>query len=263
MIDVQVLRGSTVRDQSGVLGRIESINMPWIHVGWIDPSKIAPRMETYRRGAGVMEGMDILTVDRGWIPVNSLIGTKQKATAKQLIADLEHVVSDDVAESVVFAPLRVWTVTSDGQSVKQTVESVEQLRTLFNALEEATDDREISFKMSDLPRVYEALDGSLELLDMNGEPLTEEGSHHPFKRWSNIGIGPRDDANAAKGRWKCKCSNYLCKCVGSGDRKGTSKTVRIKRSYKKAYNKEYKAWRAKQEPGYEPSGGPGKSGRGR
>ena len=45
-----------------------------------------------------------------------------------------------------------------------------------------------------------------------------------------------------KDEWKCKCGNYSCICHNGRRRK----LVRIKRAYKKVYNKSYKRWRKHQ-----------------
>jgi hypothetical protein len=75
------------------------------------------------------------------------------------------------------------------------------------------------------------------------------GKHWPFKNQSKNGPGPNHEFGqrevGRKDDWKCKCSGYVCHCSGTGDNKGAKKTVKIKRNYKKRYNKAYKAWRKK------------------
>lgn len=73
--------------------------------------------------------------------------------------------------------------------------------------------------------------------------ILEATAHSPFKRKTKIGPGPRKgwaDGPTHKKRndWKCKCSDYTCKCKGP---KGP-KTVKIGKKYKSEYNPEYKAW---------------------
>jgi hypothetical protein len=70
-----------------------------------------------------------------------------------------------------------------------------------------------------------------------------EGPHYPYANKKKLGPGPRGGTNAEVPEWKCKCSNYSCQCTG---KEGRKKTVKIDKGYKKAYNKEYKAWRKKQ-----------------
>lgn len=70
-----------------------------------------------------------------------------------------------------------------------------------------------------------------------------EGPHYPYANKKKLGPGPRGGTNAEVPFWKCKCSNYTCQCKG---KEGQTKTVKIDKGYKKAYNKEYKAWRKKQ-----------------
>ncbi len=73
--------------------------------------------------------------------------------------------------------------------------------------------------------------------------LAEASKHYPYKNKKKLGPGPRGGTNAEVPFWKCTCSNYSCKCKG---KEGRTKTVVIDKGYKKAYNKEYKAWRRKQ-----------------
>ena len=77
-------------------------------------------------------------------------------------------------------------------------------------------------------------------------PLAEAGkAHYPFKRKSHLGPGPRSGENDKANHWDCKCKNYNCTCKGTGPFKGRTRSVFIDPGYKAAYNKEYKAWRAK------------------
>ena len=78
--------------------------------------------------------------------------------------------------------------------------------------------------------------------------------HFPFKRNANLGPGPRGDHHDETKCWKCKCGNVYsdgCNCVASGNGencpdKGTTKKISYKKEYKRSYNNEYHAWRAKQ-----------------
>lgn len=80
----------------------------------------------------------------------------------------------------------------------------------------------------------------LRALISEADELTEKGkAHWPYKRKSHLGPGPRKGENDQTDNWDCSCANYKCTCKGSG---GRERKVRIKRSYKKAYNKQYKAW---------------------
>lgn len=77
--------------------------------------------------------------------------------------------------------------------------------------------------------------------------------HYPFKRSANLGAGPRGKHHDETKCWKCKCGNVYsdgCNCVSSGNGencpdKGTHKKISYTKSYKRAYNNEYHAWRAK------------------
>jgi len=78
--------------------------------------------------------------------------------------------------------------------------------------------------------------------------------HFPFKRNANLGPGPRGRHHDETKCWKCKCGNIYsdgCNCVSSGSgencpEKGTTKKISYEKSYKRDYNNQYHAWRAKQ-----------------
>lgn len=78
--------------------------------------------------------------------------------------------------------------------------------------------------------------------------------HFPFKRSANLGPGPRNRHHDETKCWNCKCGNVYregCRCAASGKGencppKGTIKKISFKPGYKRAYNREYHMWRAKQ-----------------
>jgi len=78
--------------------------------------------------------------------------------------------------------------------------------------------------------------------------------HFPFKRSANLGPGPRGSHHDETKCWKCKCGNVYkegCNCVSSGSGencppKGTHKHITYHEGYKRPYNQEYHAWRARQ-----------------
>ncbi len=87
----------------------------------------------------------------------------------------------------------------------------------------------------------------LPLSDLGGL-LSEAKAHYPFKRKSNLGPGPLKGKNKQTDHWDCDCSKKggftVCKCDDlTGATKG--KIVKIPLSYKKWYNKIYRAWLAK------------------
>jgi len=77
-------------------------------------------------------------------------------------------------------------------------------------------------------------------------PIAEASKHYPFKNKAHLGPGPREGENDKASKWTCSCSGYNCTCTSKD---GQKKKVFIDKGYKKAYNKEYKAWRAKQGGG--------------
>lgn len=76
-------------------------------------------------------------------------------------------------------------------------------------------------------------------------------SHFPFKRSPNLGPGPMDRHHDETKCWNCTCphGSYAgCNCTSTGrgencPPKGTEKTVRISKPYKKKYNEIYRNWR--------------------
>jgi hypothetical protein len=72
----------------------------------------------------------------------------------------------------------------------------------------------------------------------------KDSKHWPFKSKAHLGPGPRGGENDKTDNWECNCSSYNCTCKGIGpNNKGKTRKVRINKSYKAAYNKEYKKWR--------------------
>jgi hypothetical protein len=102
--------------------------------------------------------------------------------------------------------------------------------------------------LEELTSLLESGDGLLDEAKKKKKAAPRTSSHNPFKYQSSNGPGPDkefgqrtvDKAND----WKCKCSNYVCRCVKGKGKGKRSKIVRIKRSYKKKYNARYKRWRA-------------------
>jgi hypothetical protein len=82
-----------------------------------------------------------------------------------------------------------------------------------------------------------------EKLVERAQEILEKTKHWPFKTKDPLGPGPRGGTNKKADKWDCKCSNYSCICT---NKEGQKKKVKISKSYKKAYNKEYKKWRREQ-----------------
>lgn len=94
MIDINTLRGSTVRDNAGTRGELLNLTLPWVKVGWQDENSLLPREESFLRSDPRMESVEILTLDRGWIPLSSLIGVVEEDVdgprGPSLAEDLEN-----------------------------------------------------------------------------------------------------------------------------------------------------------------------------
>jgi hypothetical protein len=95
MIDINSLRGSTVRDNAGTRGELLNLTLPWVKVGWQDEGALVPREESFLRSDPRMESVQILTLDQGWIPLSSLIGIVTEEESEggprgpSLVEDLE------------------------------------------------------------------------------------------------------------------------------------------------------------------------------
>lgn len=74
MIDVAALRGSTVRDNAGTRGEILHVSLPWVRVGWWDEGAKVPRVESFLRSDPRVAGIEILTINEGWVPASRLVG---------------------------------------------------------------------------------------------------------------------------------------------------------------------------------------------
>lgn len=90
-----------------------------------------------------------------------------------------------------------------------------------------------------------------------------DDSHQPFKRKRSIGPGPRKrpKVNEAKD-WECTrakptAKHYVqvCRWVGGGGSRAVKK-VKIKKTWKKRYNAQYRAWAARKRT---PAKGPVKT----
>jgi len=77
MIDVAALRGSTVRDNAGTRGEILHVSLPWVRVGWWDEGAKVPRVESFLRSDPRVAGIEILTINEGWIPASRLVGVEE------------------------------------------------------------------------------------------------------------------------------------------------------------------------------------------
>lgn len=64
------LTGAAVRDASGALGRVVDVAMPWITLGWLREE--SPAIETVRFDLD-LEGVEILTMEDGWVPLNEMV----------------------------------------------------------------------------------------------------------------------------------------------------------------------------------------------
>jgi len=94
MIDVNVLRGASVRDNAGTRGEVLGLSLPWVRMCWWDEEGKPPREEALLRSDPRMSSIDILTLSKGWIPVSDILGAKKKASPPSVAEDLEDLVQE-------------------------------------------------------------------------------------------------------------------------------------------------------------------------
>lgn len=147
----------------------------------------------------------------------------QLGTARALVEDLRKILSDEkVPPAVVAAPPAEISPQVESASVSKN-----------EALVEAKDKSQKGMSLDKKARAKRK------------EKKSSSGGHNPFKTKSKLGPGPRGGQNSKTGKWKCSCKTpYKCLCRKKG---GGTKTIRIKRSYKKPYNSEYKKFRKSQK----------------
>lgn len=77
MIDVNVLRGSHVRHSDGREGQILRVSLPWVRLEWYGDEEESEAM--LRSDPKLREDIEVLTTDRGWIPLGSILGVVKEA----------------------------------------------------------------------------------------------------------------------------------------------------------------------------------------
>lgn len=96
MIDVEALRGSTVRDSAGTRGEVLAMSPAWMKIGWWDEGVLLPREEAFLRSDPRVESIEILTLSSGWVPVVSLMGMEESEEPRgpSLAEDLESLLAE-------------------------------------------------------------------------------------------------------------------------------------------------------------------------
>jgi hypothetical protein len=213
VIDVEILRGSSIRSGERQ-GRIERVSMPWVRFEWDDEDAL--RSEAVLRSDQRVEAIEVLTLDRGWVPLKSILGA--------------------VKEN------REMTTKSD--KIKNLVEEVRSILSL--KAEEETEEAEEALHQEAVDEIVGEIFG--EAKDDGGDvkgKFKKKTLHNPFRRSPKLGPtkipGVSGRVLRKKGYWSCRCSNYRCMCKGS---EGERKKVVIGRQYKKVYNTKYRKWRA-------------------
>jgi hypothetical protein len=116
MIDVNVLRGSTVRDSAGTRGEVLGLSLPWVRIGWWDEGSASPRVEAFLRSDPRIEDIEVLTIGEGWVSARSLFGAKvvheEGPHGPSLLNDLDALVQ----EASKHSPYK--TAASTGPSIR-------------------------------------------------------------------------------------------------------------------------------------------------
>lgn len=202
MIDVQVLINSEIR-HGKARGRIEAVSLPWVRLEWEKGNSVS-----LLRSDASLEEIEILTMDRGWIPLKAILGTKEESVEKDKIKSL-----------------------------------VEEVRGILHLDTRRGDEAAREALYAEAAAAVEA-----EIFaEADAEPkgkFKKGSAHNPFKTAKKLGPtkikGVAGRVLTKRGYWSCKCANYRCKCKGS---EGERKTVVIGRAYKKKYNALYRKWR--------------------
>lgn len=105
MIDVNVLRGSFVRHTDGREGQVLRVSLPWVRLEWVgeDGSETMLRSDPKLR-----EDIEVLTTDRGWIPLGSILGVvKEEAemenydSVRSLVEEVRGILDLDQEDGVL------------------------------------------------------------------------------------------------------------------------------------------------------------------
>jgi len=236
VIDVQVLRGAMVRSTDGRQGRIGKVSMPWVRIEWQQGDVENVDSRAYRRGASdVHENFEVLTLDQGWLGMGKLLGSRPRGPMAGLIDDLSQALGVCSCGSMTGGCKCDKTALLRPPAPRALPPKVNQGG--VEAGDPVSSDGGLPMS------TFWSTQG--EAIERIGRKILSERSvrHYPFKRKAKLGPGPRKGTLAKADQWDCTCNNYVCSCKGA---EGQKKRVQIDRAYKAAYNREYRAWRAKQ-----------------
>lgn len=86
------LTGAAVRNADGALGRIVDVAMPWVTLGWLKDR--GPVTETVRFDLD-LDGVEVLTLEEGWVPLNEMVEVSFEEGPCGLIEDIDSLVEAD------------------------------------------------------------------------------------------------------------------------------------------------------------------------
>lgn len=82
--DLSGLRNAQVRSKAnGRQGRIENISAPWVNINWYVPNQGLERQCVLRTDPLLDEDFEVLTTDKGWVAVGSVVGSHRLAKQQQ------------------------------------------------------------------------------------------------------------------------------------------------------------------------------------
>lgn len=227
MIDVNVLTGADIRRIDGKYGKISKVSLPWVTVEWANGAK-----ESFSRSdAALTEDIELKTLDKGWIPLGSVVGINESATV-------------DATPAI-------------DESVKSTRDLLIETRLLKRRLMMSEAAKKRKSKASEKVKAKLKAAKATKKKGKGGGGGPGKKMHSPYKRLSGRGQPPEAAPGYTgytdnffgkagltqmpkKNVWDCKkVAPYHQRCTNVET--GEVKDVYVKKSYKKSYNAGYAA----------------------
>lgn len=213
------LVGMRIRDRAGKSGLVRQADDAALFLHMTEASALFPEQEiVWSDDSARIRELEVLTLTEGWKPMLNEFDVERRP--RSLVEDLNDLFSEiDEAEAAELKESRA----------DETLEALEEAK---RVLKSAASKKKGASKASGK---------NLEKAARSDRRSSKKkgAGHNPFKSKDHLGPGPRGGQNSKTDNWKCSCATpYKCLCR-AGKRK---KVVRIKRDYKKVYNKQYKAW---------------------
>ena len=251
MVDVSVIAGSAIRGIDGSRGRVVSVSLPWIRLKWDVPGDVVAREESILRSDPKLDtDIEILTMDRGWCPVGSIVGARERVESiSQSIRDDMSFLEEESKKKRVSPHASKAKAASRARKANETAKS-KKASLRASSLELLMRDR--GGRMVGDSSVA-PLSSHDERNRHKGEPggpkvggvASGHKEHYPFKTKDTLGPGPKGFIHRKADDWDCDGDGkYHQVCVGvkGGKYEGWVKDIWIPPGYKAEYNKIYKQW---------------------